>query len=215
MHGHRGARGRRPENTLAGFEYAIALGVDAIELDVVLTRDGETVAMHDPRPELTFAELHAAMPEVPRLSEVLALAPRGEFLFNIELKPFADAAEIVERVLPLVEGMEGRVLFQSFDFEILRELNRRAPAIPRSAIFDDVDDDFRAIAERAHATAVSPDFHLATAEKVRAAHEAGVQVLAWTANSPDDWMALMEANVDAIITDYPAELMEYLGLLLG
>lgn len=46
--GHRGARGLYPENTLAGFVGAIALGVDALELDVALTADGVVVVSHDP-----------------------------------------------------------------------------------------------------------------------------------------------------------------------
>ncbi|GAA4238802.1 glycerophosphodiester phosphodiesterase [Actinomadura meridiana] len=47
VHGHRGARGLRPENTLPGFAHAVALGVDAIELDVGLTADNEVVLNHD------------------------------------------------------------------------------------------------------------------------------------------------------------------------
>ena len=47
IHGHRGARGLRPENTIPAFECAIALGVDALELDVVMTRDGVPVVHHD------------------------------------------------------------------------------------------------------------------------------------------------------------------------
>ena len=46
--GHRGARGLFPENTLEGFARAITLGVDGIELDVGLTRDGVPVVCHDP-----------------------------------------------------------------------------------------------------------------------------------------------------------------------
>ena len=46
--GHRGARGLYPENTLAGFAGALALGVDALELDVVLTADDVVVVSHDP-----------------------------------------------------------------------------------------------------------------------------------------------------------------------
>jgi glycerophosphoryl diester phosphodiesterase len=53
--GHRGARGLYPENTLAGFAGALALGVDALELDVALTADGVVVVTHDPAldPNLT------------------------------------------------------------------------------------------------------------------------------------------------------------------
>ena len=47
IHGHRGARGLLPENTIPAFERAIALGVDALELDVVMTRDGIPVVHHD------------------------------------------------------------------------------------------------------------------------------------------------------------------------
>ncbi len=47
LHGHRGARGLRPENTLAGFAYALSVGVDALEIDVGMTWDGELVVHHD------------------------------------------------------------------------------------------------------------------------------------------------------------------------
>src|SRR4051812_16203646 len=48
VHGHRGARAMRPENTLPAFEYAIAQGVDALELDMAVTKDGILVVSHDP-----------------------------------------------------------------------------------------------------------------------------------------------------------------------
>lgn len=48
VHGHRGARARRPENTLPAFEYAIAQGVDALELDMAVTKDNVIVISHDP-----------------------------------------------------------------------------------------------------------------------------------------------------------------------
>lgn len=47
-HGHRGARGLRPENTLPAFAHALEVGVDALELDVTLSADGVVVATHDP-----------------------------------------------------------------------------------------------------------------------------------------------------------------------
>jgi glycerophosphoryl diester phosphodiesterase len=48
VHGHRGARALRPENTLPAFEYAIAQGVDVRELDMGVTKDGVVVVSHDP-----------------------------------------------------------------------------------------------------------------------------------------------------------------------
>jgi glycerophosphoryl diester phosphodiesterase len=55
LQGHRGARGMAPENTLAGFRQALAVGVTTLELDVGVTRDGQVVIAHDPRlnPDLT------------------------------------------------------------------------------------------------------------------------------------------------------------------
>jgi glycerophosphoryl diester phosphodiesterase len=48
LQGHRGARGLRPENTLAGFEFALELGVSTLELDCAITADGVVVVSHDP-----------------------------------------------------------------------------------------------------------------------------------------------------------------------
>ena len=64
IEGHRGARGLWPENTLAGFAGALALDVDAIELDVVMTRDGVVVVTHDPclNPDLTRDATGAWLP---------------------------------------------------------------------------------------------------------------------------------------------------------
>ncbi|MGH8252549.1 MAG: glycerophosphodiester phosphodiesterase [Steroidobacteraceae bacterium] len=49
LQGHRGARGLWPENTLGGFERALALGISSLELDCAMTRDGVVVISHDPQ----------------------------------------------------------------------------------------------------------------------------------------------------------------------
>lgn len=48
LHGHRGARGLWPENTIPAFQGALAIGVTAIEMDVALTKDGVALLSHDP-----------------------------------------------------------------------------------------------------------------------------------------------------------------------
>lgn len=48
VHGHRGARAMRPENTLPAFRYAIAAGADVLELDMAVTKDNVVVVSHDP-----------------------------------------------------------------------------------------------------------------------------------------------------------------------
>ncbi len=55
LQGHRGARGLAPENTLAGFSRALAIGVSTLEMDIAVTADGVVVVSHDPvlNPDLT------------------------------------------------------------------------------------------------------------------------------------------------------------------
>jgi glycerophosphoryl diester phosphodiesterase len=49
LQGHRGARGLRPENTLAAFSFALATGVTTLEMDLAVSKDGTLVISHDPR----------------------------------------------------------------------------------------------------------------------------------------------------------------------
>lgn len=48
IQGHRGARGLMPENTIPAFLYAVDLGVTTLELDLVVSKDGELVVSHEP-----------------------------------------------------------------------------------------------------------------------------------------------------------------------
>jgi glycerophosphoryl diester phosphodiesterase len=75
VQGHRGARGLAPENTLAGFELALRLGVDTLELDVGLTRDGVVVIHHDRR----------LNPQVARGPDGQWIAPPGPPLRELSL----------------------------------------------------------------------------------------------------------------------------------
>lgn len=54
LQGHRGARGLAPENTLAAFRTALAVGVTTLELDLGVTKDGVLVVAHDPRLNPSF-----------------------------------------------------------------------------------------------------------------------------------------------------------------
>ena len=220
VHGHRGAQGVLPGNTLAGFRYAIEAGCDAIELDVLATRDDVLVVCHDPVlkrrviREQTFEELR-----LPTLREALELAPCGEFQFDIEVKSFPRrpryspppqrlAELLFEELERLRLGL--RVLVLSFDFRVLRAMRQLAPAIRLAALYQFGARDFVSIARDAGAETVAPYHRLVTERKVAAAHRAGIQVVPWTANRPGDWKRLVRAGVDGIITDHPAALIEYL-----
>lgn len=123
VEGHRGARAVLPENTLAAFRHALAVGVDVLELDLQITKDDVLVVAHDPRVPswcsarvgealraLTVAEVQAldcggvnprfpkqrAAPgeKMPTLREVLALGAGNTVRFNVETKSVPGAQEL-------------------------------------------------------------------------------------------------------------------------
>ncbi|MDR3703511.1 MAG: glycerophosphodiester phosphodiesterase family protein [Candidatus Sulfopaludibacter sp.] len=238
VHGHRGARALLPENTLPAFEYAIGAGVDAVELDVAVTSDNILIVSHDPilapplcsgpAPqavirELTLAEVkqwNCGGAPIPTLDEVFTLAAPARVEWNIEIKsypgnpeyspPPVDFARLVlERIRE--HRLEQRVIVQSFDFRTLRAVRDLAPAIRRSALTEDDPRDFVTIArEAADTQMVSPHYSLVTPEKVAQAHAAGIQAMAWTVNTPEEWARMAHAQVDAVITDDPAALIAFL-----
>jgi glycerophosphoryl diester phosphodiesterase len=215
VHGHRGARAVMPENTIAAFEYAIGVGVDAIELDVVVSKDDVVVVSHDPylKSGTFIRTLTAAESGLPTLDEVFGLAKLGNFLFNIEAKvsertPRNFAELVLDRIGE--HAVKSRVIFQSFDFGILHRMSRLAPGIARAALWEGAARSFVEIAKDAATGIVAPEYSLVTEEEVRAAHDAGLQVITWTANTEENWKRLIAAGVDGIITDDPARLIEYL-----
>jgi glycerophosphoryl diester phosphodiesterase len=118
-------------------------------------------------------------------------------------------------------NLQSRVILQSFDFRTLVVMKKLDPQIRLSALIGDPrgdemmgitdhDKDFVSIGKKTGAQIISPDFHLVTPEKVAAAHAAGLQVIPWTADTPEDWQALVDAKVDAIITDDPEALVAWL-----
>jgi glycerophosphoryl diester phosphodiesterase len=250
VHGHRGARARRPENTLPAFRYAIEQGVDVLELDVAVTKDGVPVISHDPLinpaicsgPKLgipihtlTRSELDAydcgakknpGFPDqvpvpgtrIPNLDEVFALSAGNSVQFNVETKIFADKPELTpdpetftKMILDLVKkhGLESRVILQSFDPRTLRVMKNLDPSIRRAALWE-TQRDWKEVAKEFEATLFSPEQHLVTKEHVSEAHAMGMEVVPWTSDKPDDWARLVDAGVDAIITDDPAALIAWL-----
>jgi glycerophosphoryl diester phosphodiesterase len=199
-----------PENTLAGFEYAIRHGVDAVEMDLVTTEEGEVVISHDPL-------RHRG--DAPTLDDVFHLASLGEFQYDLEIKtwsaplPCPEPSTFVRLVLDEIcrYGLERRVSVLSFDFHVLAAMREAAPEIRLSALTENDTRDFREIsAEAAGAEIVSPQFDLVTSQKVQAAHAAGIQIVPWTVNTAADWDWLIAANVDGIVTDDPVGLLAHL-----
>lgn len=128
---HRGYHASVPENTMAAFAAALALGVDGIETDVRLSVDGEAVIVHDrmtPR-ERTVAERTRRGIEddvghpVPLLAEVLDAFPGA--LWNVEIKN-VEALPVTLAVLERYAGRR-RLFVTSFRHDVVAAIAQRLP----------------------------------------------------------------------------------------
>jgi glycerophosphoryl diester phosphodiesterase len=219
LHGHRGARGLWPENTVAGFVGALALGVTAIEMDVAVAADGVVVLSHDP-----------VLPDgasLPRLDEVVCLEPQA--LLAIELKTFPDHPEwsvapevMADAVLAVLDraGATTRARIISFDWRGLRYLRRIRPELSLGYLTDAETvaaarlwwdgaspEDFGGSVPRAVAaeggTVWGPDVATLTPAEVEEAAGLGLLVNPWTVNEPAEMARLIGWGVGALTTDYP------------
>lgn len=142
--GHRGWRSNYPENTLVSYRAAIELGVDAIEFDVWLSRDGVPVIMHDANTlritghdglitEQTLAELKTldagshkgaefAGERIPTLEETLALVQslRQDLRLGVEIKDYRE--EAADKTVALLKwyGFFDSCWFYCFNARIIR-----------------------------------------------------------------------------------------------
>ena len=153
---HRGGAGLAPENSLGAFRQALDLGVDSLELDVHLSRDGELVVSHDPTlerttngsgpiaaktwAELTGVRLKSGFPDrfqderLPRLDDVLALvAGRPGVRVQVEIKrgPSGFYPGIEEKVVVAIEQrrLMDRVIVIAFEDETLQRLRALRPGL--------------------------------------------------------------------------------------
>ena len=141
-------------------------------------------------------------------------------MFNIETKIFKEKPQYTpppERFADLLlaaidrHQLRSRVIVQSFDFRTLQAMKKLAPDIRLAALDEDEKlGDFVTVAHSAGAGIISPEKGMVTPSRVVAAHQARLQVIPWTANTPQEWDALIAAGVDAIISDDPAALIAYL-----
>lgn len=156
---HRGGSTLRPENTIAAFDHAVSLGVDGLECDVRLSRDGEAVVIHDPTLERTTDRAGAVSDlttdELARLDAASRFgADRGwpyrgqdigvptlrtllsryrDLPFVVEIK--GESTETADRVLAVIRetNAEDRVIVAGFSHLVLTYVRRVAPHLPTSA----------------------------------------------------------------------------------
>lgn len=160
--GHRGASAVAPENTMAAFREAIAVGADGVEFDVRLTRDGVPVVIHDRDlrrtgglsqrvADLTWAELARvevgswlsesfANETVPSLAELFTLFQSNNSTLYLEMKcdSPAEYAPLAEACCRLIaeHGLKKRVLIECFQLPALRVISDIDPDMKTVALFE-------------------------------------------------------------------------------
>jgi glycerophosphoryl diester phosphodiesterase len=228
--GHRGAAACAPENTLAGFRTAKAVGCGWVEFDVRLTADGEPVLIHDNRLDrttdgrgrvsgLSFAAIRHldagnwfhpffAGERVPRLEEALGLVAKLDLGANVELKAThgkeaatgALVADLLTRIWP---ADPARLLISSFQRGTLAAAEGSAPHIARGILFRRIPKNWREVAEGLGCVTVHADQRRLRPVIVAEIRRAGYPVLAYTVNDPERARTLFDWGVTSVFSDDP------------
>lgn len=214
---HRGCRAQYPENTLSAFRRS-AEAVDMIETDVQRCGSGELVIFHDrtldrvtdatgeiastPLAELRAVSVLETGEQIPLLTELFEAVPRTVGI-NIELKGTDGVAEVVETAA----RYDHEVIVSSFWTDAIAAA-RDAGAVSTAYLCDaDPTADFDTVAtldvaDDLDCTYVHPSVRLCLGtDIVERAHDRGLAVNAWTAESAPEVNHLRDRGVDGVVID--------------
>jgi glycerophosphoryl diester phosphodiesterase len=230
---HRGGGALAPENSLAAFGLASALGLRYLETDVRVTCDGELVCFHDDTlqrvtsttglvrsrslRELRALRINGVEP-IPKFDEALDAFPSQ--CFSVDLKDQDAIAPLVKSLRR--RGVAERVCIAGAWDGWLAQVRDQVPEVATalgwrslSALLLCAQTGVRppkalATAPFAHVPVKLGKIPIFIERLVAMSHDLGVQVVTWTVDEPVVMRRLLDAGVDAIITDRPDVLREIL-----
>src|SRR5262249_43933738 len=215
--GHRGFKAVAPENTIASFEAAAAVGTDYMELDVHVTKDGELILMHDGKVDRTtngkglvrdliFAEIRkldaGRGQQVPTLREALLWGKQKGVRIDIDHKDGA-----VENIAKVIQetGMIKRVVIEG-PRERLKRFAELLPSVDTMPHVTSVED-IRTACELLHTTVIRLSLEqLAQPDAVAAVHECGARVSVTILGKEDNEEGIrrvIRQGAELIETDHP------------
>jgi glycerophosphoryl diester phosphodiesterase len=207
--GHRGARGLAPENTAAGLQKALEIGVDEIEFDVRVTRDGVPVLYHDatilesngdkyPLAHYDYSELKKHKPDLATLKEALGIVA-GAVPLYIEVKQGVD----IQSVVKVLRAYKHSYLLGSKSQRTLTQLHQELPDVPKIVIeaWSGVRATHRAKQVNTKILAMYQLF--LWSGFIRAMKRGGYELYAYTINDPAKARRWAKHGLAGVVTDYP------------
>ncbi len=222
---HRGVSGSAPENTLASIRKALEFPeIDAIEIDIHLSKDGEIIVIHDADLQrttdkkgkiqaLSLAEIRAADAgswfdkryageKVPTLSEVLELVQnQTKLLIEIKQNGTKIYPEIIRKTIAEIRKYQAEkwCIIQSFQSDYLEESYQIAPEIEiQKLVFVPF-----FLPDVQGTTAVNADFRFWNRQRIQKVHQQNRQTFVYTLNGIKAIKRAILMGVDGIITNYP------------
>jgi len=220
--GHRGAAGEKFENSLSGFEFALTLDIDAIELDV-RAHSGELWVIHDLDLERltgssgrfdTFEDPNSLRllnnEPIPKLEQVLDLL-WGKIPVNIEIKS-SDTADLLLDLLaqyPLIEAQSEFpwILISSFDHRQILDLSRQDCPWKLAPIISGIPINARQLIDQIKPYSIHLDDEYVDLTLIDQIQHQGVRVMVYTVNDLNRALSLKNSGIDGIFTNYPSSLL--------
>lgn len=214
--GHRGVAGHAPENTLASFKKAIALGCKRTEFDLRLSRDGQPVVIHDRTvdrttdgtgavSELDMSEIKKLNcdlgQKIPTLQEAVDVC-KGRIDLQIELKAPGTARAACESIVR--NQIIDNVLVTSFTLDYLVEIKKFSSLIRIGLLLKGVPDEKLWDSIKGMSLDyICPEAPFVSKGFVNIAHEKGLKVYVYGVNDVAAWERMEKFGVDDIGTDFP------------
>jgi glycerophosphoryl diester phosphodiesterase len=225
---HRGASGSYPENTRIAFEKALEAGVDMIEMDCQLSKDGHVVVFHDERLQrlagVTGTVKGRTLKQLKKLdlSARFKKSLRGQQILTLEeavnlLAGKVDLAIEIKSLLRGPLGIELKILFilsyyrylprsiiSSLDYRALERVRELAPQARIGVIYGKgiKEDPFQAV-ERLDADSLHVEKSCVTPRLMAQAQNLGIKTFVWTVNEVAEMENFFSMGVDGIISDFP------------
>ncbi|MBR2087748.1 MAG: glycerophosphoryl diester phosphodiesterase membrane domain-containing protein [Oscillospiraceae bacterium] len=229
MMAHRGYSAAAPENTIEALLAAADIGVQSVEFDVQMTKDGEIILLHDDSLDRTtgyhakiwdvtydqIRELDASVgfrdetgldypaTRIPTLDSALKAVKESGLFCNIEIKRTGHDAGIEAKTVEIIRANDflDQCDVTSQDYSTLEAVRAADPEVLTAYTTVIGLGDIENL-EAADIISIQESF--ATYQEVQRLHAAGKRVFVWTINDADVMEKLISLNVDAILTNDPS-----------